>query len=347
MTPRTWPRLLTMLLSGQDLTSADTRWAMGEVMRGDADPAALAGFLVALRAKGETAAEITGVVDAVLAAAVPVPVDPDAVDVVGTGGDQAHTVNISTMAAVVVAGAGIRVVKHGGRSVSSLSGSADVLEALGIPLDLGPEAVARCVRDAGIGFLFAPRYHAGLRHAAPVRRALGVPTVINFAAPLVNPVQPRAACVGCANETLAPVLAQVLAERGCSALVVRGQDGLDEISTTGPTKVWIAADKTVQHVLLDAEHLGVARSQPGDLRGGDANHNAAVARRVLAGEHGPVRDAVLVNAAAAIAAYRGLDTNLDTALRASLAEAARAVDSGAAGAVLDRWVAAATRDSTD
>jgi anthranilate phosphoribosyltransferase len=200
MSSRTWPYLLNTLLAGQDLAAEDTGWAMRQVIAGEADPVSLAGFLVALRAKGETAQELAGLVDAILAAAVRVPVGDDAVDVVGTGGDQARTVNISTMAAIVTAGAGVPVIKHGGRSVSSSSGSADVLEALGVPLHVPAAAAARCLDQAGICYLFAPDYHAGLRHAAPVRRQLGVPTAFNYTAPLVNPAQPRAGLTGCANQ---------------------------------------------------------------------------------------------------------------------------------------------------
>ncbi|SCL73617.1 anthranilate phosphoribosyltransferase [Micromonospora peucetia] len=319
---------------------------MREVMRGDAEPAALAGFLIALRGKGETANEISGLIEAILSEAVAVPVDQDAVDIVGTGGDQAHIVNISTMAALVACGAGIPVVKHGGRAVSSKSGSADVLAALGIPLDLTPDAVARCVQEAGIGYLFAPRFHAGLHHAAPIRRILGVPTVINFVAPLVNPAQPRAGCIGCANLPLAPVLAQVLADRRSSALVVRGHDELDEISTATPTQVWVASGKTVRETVLDAADFGLPRSKAGDLAGGDATYNAKVAHRVLVGDRGPVRDAVLVNAAAGIAAYCGLDGDLTAAIGAGLAEATRSIDSGAARSALDRWVTVAQAAST-
>jgi anthranilate phosphoribosyltransferase len=251
------------------------------------------------------------------------------------------------MAAIVVAGAGIPVVKHGGRSVSSLSGSANVLEALGIPLDLGPSGAARCLAEAGICYLYAPRYHAGLRHAAPVRRALGVPTVLNYIAPLVNPAQPQAGLIGSASLPLAPVLARVLADRGCSVLVVRGSDGLDEITTTAPTRVWAVTGGQVMSSDIDAADLGLPRSVPGDLEGGDPGYNAAVARRILDGETGPARDAVLVNAAAAIASYRGLDGDLLQALGSGLGEAEKAIDSGAAKVTLARWadVAASARSS--
>jgi anthranilate phosphoribosyltransferase len=309
----------------------------------------IAGFATALRAKGETPAELAGLVAAMLRHATPVElpeeVRADAVDVVGTGGDRAHTVNISTMAAIVVAGAGVRVVKHGNRAASSACGTADLLEHLGIPLDLGPEGVARSVAEAGIGFCFAARFHPGMRHAAVPRRELGVPTAFNFLGPLTNPARPRAGAVGCFDARMAPVMAAVYAERGDTVLVVRGEDGLDELSTAAPTRVWLAAGGTVTETVVDTVDLGLPRSAVGDLRGGDAAFNADVARRVLAGEPGPVRDAVLVNAAAALAAHAGLRGDLREALRAGIERAAAAVDSGAAAAALDRWVrvAAAAR----
>lgn len=341
MAQRSWPDLLATLLRGEHLSTDDTAWAMGEVVSGQATPAQIAGFVTALRAKGEAAQEIAGLATAMLAHAtrveLPESVRQRAVDVVGTGGDRAHTVNISTMAALVVAGAGVPVVKHGNRAASSSCGAADLLEQLGLRLDLGPEEVARCVAEAGIGFCFAPRFHPGLRHAAPVRRELGVPTAFNVLGPLTNPAQPRACAIGCADPRLAPVMAEVYAARGQSALVMRGEDGLDELTTTGPTRVWVAAGGTVREVVIDAAELGIPRSEPGALRGGDPPHNAEVARRVLAGEPGPVRDAVLVNAAAALAAADGLDGDLGKALQVGLERATEALDTGAAAAVLERW----------
>ncbi|MER7444095.1 anthranilate phosphoribosyltransferase [Micromonospora avicenniae] len=342
MGDRTWPHLLNALLRGEELSTADTAWAMGEIMSGAASAAQVAGFAVGLRAKGETSAELAGLVEAMLTRAVPVSLTDEvrstALDVVGTGGDLAHTVNISTMAALVVAGAGVRVVKHGNRAASSLCGTADLLEYLGVPLDLGPEAVARCVTEAGIGFCFAARFHPGMRHTGPVRRELGVPTVFNFLGPLSNPARPRAGAVGCFDSRMAPVMAGVFAARGDSVLVMRGEDGLDEFSTAAPTRVWVAQGGTVRETLLDAVDLGVPRSTIADLRGGDAPYNADVARRVLAGETGPVRDAVLVNAAAALATQGPLNGDLVEALRAGMARAAESIDSGAAAATLDRWI---------
>ncbi|MGK5741981.1 anthranilate phosphoribosyltransferase [Micromonospora sp. URMC 103] len=342
MGDRTWPQLLNALLRGEELSTADTAWAMGEIMSGSATPAQVAGLTVGLRAKGETPTELAGFVEAMLTRAVPVALPDEvratALDVVGTGGDLAHTVNISTMAAMVVAGAGVRVVKHGNRAASSSCGTADLLEFLGVPLDLGPEGVARCVTEAGIGFCFAARFHPGMRHTGPVRRELGVPTVFNFLGPLSNPARPRAGAVGCFDLRMAPVMAAVFAARGDSVLVMRGEDGLDEFTTAAPTRVWAAQGGVVREATLDATDLGVPRSTIGDLRGGDAPFNADVARRVLAGETGPVRDAVLVNAAAALATQGPLDGDLTEALRAGMARAAESIDSGAAAATLDRWI---------
>jgi anthranilate phosphoribosyltransferase len=337
----TWPRLLTSLLAGETLSAAETAWAMGEIMSGEATPVQVAGFAMALRAKGETADEVAGLVATMLEHATPIDVPVDAVDVVGTGADRANTVNISTMAAMIVAAAGVRVVKHGNRAASSKCGSADLLEELGIPVDLEVAAVERCVAEVGIGFCFAAKFHPGMRHAAVARRELGVPTFFNFLGPLTNPGRPRAAAVGCADPRMAPVMAGVLAARGTSALVFRGEDGLDEFTTTAPTRLWVVHDGTVTETMADAADLGMARATPADLRGGDAAHNAGVARALLAGEHGPVRDAVLVNAGAALAAYDGLGGDVTEALTAGVDRAAKAVDSGAAAELLERWVATA------
>ncbi|MFF7098217.1 anthranilate phosphoribosyltransferase [Streptomyces rubradiris] len=342
MTPaaRTWPRLLAALLAGTDLDAEDTAWAMRQVMDDAAEPAQLAGFLVALRAKGESAAELRGLLDALMEQVVPLPVDGSrVVDIVGTGGDGAHTVNVSTMAAIVVAATGIPVVKHGGRSVSSKAGSADVLEALGLSLDLSPDAVARCVHEAGIGFTFAAKFHHGLRHAGPVRKALGVPTAINYLAPLTNPADPGATLVGCSHHGLAPVLATVLADRGTRALVVRGDDGLDEITTAAPTTVWATGPDGVTARTLDTARYGLPRASPEGLRGGDASYNAAAVHRVLGAEHGAARDAVLANAAGAILAHRGVSAeDLDDAFADALDTARTAIDDGSAAATLDRWL---------
>jgi anthranilate phosphoribosyltransferase len=340
---RSWRNLLAALLRAEELSTDDTAWAMGEVMSGSATPAQIAAFAVALRAKGETPAEIAGLVEAMLASAtrveLPADVRASAVDIVGTGGDGAHTVNISTMAAIVVAAAGVPVVKHGNRAASSSCGAADLLEEFGIPLDLGPAEVARCVTEVGIGFCFAARFHPGMRHAGVPRREMGVPTFFNFLGPLTNPAQPATAAVGCADPRMAGVLAEVFASRGDSVLVMRGEDGLDEFTTTAPTRVWAVRDGGVTETVVDAADLGVARSRPQDLRGGDAPFNAEVARSLFAGKTGPVRDAVLVNAAAALAAQGGWGDNLAPALRGGIDRAAAAIDSGAAADLMQRWLA--------
>ena len=345
-TPPSWPGLIGRLLAGQDLAADDTEWAMDQVMSGEASPAQVAGFVVALRAKGETAPEIAGLATAMLAHARPVDVPGPVVDIVGTGGDGAHTVNISTMSAVVMAAAGARVVKHGGRAASSQSGSVDVLEALGVPVDLGPEAVARCVAEVGIGFCFAQVFHPAMRHAGPVRGQLGVPTAFNLLGPLTNPARPGAALIGCADARFAPILAEVLAARGDRAVVVRGDDGLDEVTTATTTTVWHAGPAGVRVETLDPAALGVPASGPDALRGGDAAHNASVARAVFAGEPGAIRDAVLLNAGAALAAHEEsvtgtAMTDLHAGVAAGMRRAAEAVDSGAATALLERWAAVA------
>jgi anthranilate phosphoribosyltransferase len=345
MADRTWPHLIGALLRGDELSTEDTAWAMGEIMSGSATPAQFAGFAVALRAKGETSGELAGLVEAMLARAVRVELADElrtrAVDVVGTGGDRSHTVNISTMAAIAVAGAGVPVVKHGNRAASSSCGAADLLEELGVPLEFGPAEVAYCVAEVGIGFCFAQRFHPGFRHAGAPRREIGVPTAFNFLGPLTNPAQPTAAMVGCADVRMAPVMAAVFADRGDSVLLVRGEDGLDEFTTTAATRVWAVRDGTVTETVVDPEDLGLPRAKTEELRGADAAFNAGVARAVLAGVSGPVRDAVLLTAAAALVAREGWGTDLPAALRAGLVRAAAAVDSGAAADLLRRWVAVA------
>ncbi|CCG03023.1 anthranilate phosphoribosyltransferase [Blastococcus saxobsidens] len=333
-----WPGLLNRLLAGQDLSAEDTRWAMREVMTGEATPAQVAGFTVALRAKGEAPEEVAGLATEMLAQATPVELPLDCVDIVGTGGDGAHTVNISTMAAVVTAAAGAPVAKHGNRAASSSSGAADVLEALGVVIDLPAAGVAHCVREAGIGFFFAPVFHPGMRYAGPARREMGIATVFNFLGPLTNPARPVAAAIGCANLRMAPVLAEVLAARGTRALVFRGDDGLDELTTATTSAVWTVRDGAVEAERLDPSALGIEVPGRDALRGGDARANADVFRRVVDGERGPVRDAVLLNAAAALVAFDERPARLHEALAAGLQKAAAAVDDGRASALLDRWI---------
>lgn len=334
----TWPRLLTRLLGREDLSAADTRWAMNEVMAGEATPVQVAAFVVALRAKGESPEEVAGMAAAMLERATPVQLPLACVDVVGTGGDGAHTVNISTMAAVVTAAAGVPVAKHGNRAASSSSGAADVLEALGVVIDLPAAGVAHCVREAGIGFFFAPVFHPGMRHAAVPRREMGIGTVFNFLGPLTNPARPVASAIGCADTRMAPVLAAVLASRGSRALVFRGDDGLDELTTATTSAVWVVRDGEVEPDRLDPSALGIAAPPPDGLRGGDPAHNAAVFRRMVEGEPGPVRDAVVLNAAGALAAFDERAARLHDALAAGMERAAKAIDDGSAAALLDRWI---------
>ncbi|MDR0433057.1 MAG: anthranilate phosphoribosyltransferase, partial [Bifidobacteriaceae bacterium] len=342
----TWPDLITRLISGQDLASSDTAWAMNQVMSGNASPVALAGFLVALRAKGETVAELRGLADSMLDHAVTIDVPGPAVDIVGTGGDRAFTVNISTMASLAIAAAGVRVVKHGNRASSSKSGSADVLEALGVNLKLPVAEIEQVAGEVGIAFLFAQVFHPSMRHAAVARRELGVATVFNFLGPLTNPAKPRGAAIGCADVRMAPIMAGVLAGRSQNGLVFRGEsDGLDELAATGPSRIWEVRDGEITEHLLDAAaDLGLDRIELAQLRGGDAAHNAQVARQVLAGQDGPIRQTVLLNAAAGIVAEgthpaipQGGD--LKARLGAGIVQAASAIDSGAAADLLERWCA--------
>ena len=335
-----WPEVLTSLVSGNDLTQDQARWAMDRVFAGEATPAQIAGFVVALRAKGETVQEVAGIAAAMLAAANPISVPGRLLDVVGTGGDRSMSVNISTMAAIVAAGAGARVVKHGNRSASSQSGSADVLEALGIRLDLAPARVAQVAEEAGITFCFSAAFHPAMRHAAVPRRELGIATTFNILGPLTNPARPQAQAVGCADARMAPVMAGVLAGRDVDAWVFRGDDGLDELTTTTTSTVWRVNGGAVSELTVDPLSLGIARAATEDLRGGDAEHNAGVIRALLDGREGPVRDAVLLNAGAALAVYDTPGLEVEEALGQGIVRAASAIDSGAARATLDRWVSA-------
>ncbi|MFC5724620.1 anthranilate phosphoribosyltransferase [Streptomyces gamaensis] len=337
----TWPGLLETLLRGGDLSADETAWAMDRIMRGEATDAQIAGFAVALRAKGETVAEISGLVRAMYAHARLIEVPGPSVDIVGTGGDGAKTVNISTMSSIVVAGTGAKVVKHGNRAASSASGASDVLEKLGVNLDLSPRRVVEVAEEAGITFCFAVKFHPALRHVAAARRELGIRTTFNVLGPLTNPARVRAQATGVSDARMAPILAGVLAERGSSALVFRGDDGLDELTTTATSRVWTVAGGTVREESFDPREVGLDLVPVEALRGADASYNADVARRLLAGEKGPVRDAVLLNAAAALVALEGeVDAPLVERVRAGMERAAESIDSGAARRVLERWVAA-------
>lgn len=337
---RSWPALLNALLDRRDLSADDTAWAMDLIMRGEATDVQIAGFATALRAKGETVDEISGCVRSMYEHAHVIEVPGDTVDIVGTGGDGARTVNISTMSAIVVAGTGAKVVKHGSRAASSASGASDVLEKLGVNLELTPQRVTEVAEEAGITFCFAVKFHPALRHVGTARGQLGVRTVFNFLGPLTNPARVRSQAIGVADARMAPIIAGVFAERGNSSLVFRGDDGLDELTTTATSRVWTVRDGSVTEEGFDPRDVGLDLVPVEALRGADASYNADVARRLLNGETGPVRDAVLLNSAAALVALEGGDAPLTERIRAGMDRAAESVDSGAARRSLERWVAA-------
>ncbi len=317
-------------------------------MTGAATPAQIAAFGVSLKMKGPTAGEVAELADVMLGHALPVPTErigTATVDVVGTGGDGVNTVNLSTMAAIVVAAAGVPVVKHGNRAASSLAGGADTLEALGVRIDLGPEDVARSVAEVGIGFCFAPQFNPSYRYASAARRELGIPTVFNLLGPLTNPARPRAGLIGCAFGDLAEVMAGVFAGRRSSVLVVHGDDGLDELTTTTTSTIWRVQAGTVDRLTFDPAGFGFPRAEVSQLLGGDAAANAEETRSVLAGARGPVRDAVVLNAAGALVAHAGLASDAEwlPAWEHGLARAVEAIDSGAAEQLLARWVRFAAR----
>jgi anthranilate phosphoribosyltransferase len=338
----TWPQVLGRSTTGEELAGGQAAWAMDQIMTGAATPAQIAAFGVSMTMKRPTAAEVRELADTMLGFALRVPtgvIGTDTVDVVGTGGDRANTVNLSTMAAVVVAAAGVPVVKHGNRAASSRSGGADMLEALGVRIDLGPDQVARCVAEVGIGFCFAPVFHPSYKFAGPPRREIGVPTVFNLLGPLTNPASPRAGLIGCAFGDLAEVMAGVFAARGSSALVVHGDDGLDELTTTTTSTIWRVQAGTIDVLTFDPLGFGFPRARVADLVGGEAPRNAAEARSVFAGAAGAVRDAVVLNAAGAMVAHAGLSSHAEwlPSWEDGLDRAARAIDSGAAERLLDRW----------
>ena len=338
----TWPLVLARLTECEPLAPGQAAWAMDQIMTGAATPAQIAAFGVSMKMKRPTPAEVSELADTMLSHARRVPTDvigTDTVDVVGTGGDGANTVNLSTMSAVVVAACGVPVVKHGNRAASSLSGGADTLEALGVRIDLGPDDVARCVAEVGIGFCFAPVFHPSYKYAGAARREIGVPTVFNLLGPLTNPAGPRSGLIGCAFGDLAEVMAGVFATRRCSVLVVHGDDGLDELTTTTTSTIWRVQAGTIDRLTFDPAGFGFPRAELSELVGGDAEFNAAEARSVFSGATGPVRDAVVLNAAGAMVAHAGLSSSAEwlPAWEAGLSRAAEAIDSGAAGELLDRW----------
>jgi len=332
--PDFWPHTLTRLVRHEDLDADEAAEAMRQIMAGEATPSQVGGFLMALRTKGESADEVEGLARTMLGFANPVHAPEPALDVVGTGGDRSGTFNISTVSAIVAAGAGVPVAKHGNRAASSHCGSADVLEALGVTIDLDAEGVERCLAEAGIAFLFAPMFHPAMAHAGPVRRELRVPTVFNFLGPLTNPAEPFAQAVGCSDARMLPLMAEVLARRGTRAVLFRGEDGLDELTTNAPSTVHTVRDGSVTESRLDPATFGFAPASVEDLRGGDAEASAAIVRALLGGESGPRRDVVLLNAGAALEVAGRADTLAD-----GIAIAAETIDSGAAATTLDRWVA--------
>jgi anthranilate phosphoribosyltransferase len=332
-----WPALLTELLERRDLPAAHARAAMATILAGEATAAQLIGFVVALRAKGETPEEISGLLDAVLEAATLVPLPPElqatAIDIVGTGGDRSHSINVSTMAAIVTAGAGVPVCKHGARAASSKCGTADVLEELGVAIELSPAGVLRCVQQAGIGFCLAPRYHPAFRFAAPSRREIGIPTVFNMLGPMANPGRVKRQLIGVANPGVAErMLASLRLHGSHRAWVVHG-NGLDELTTTGTSTVLALDDDTVRSFTVDPLALGLAPAIMDELVGGTPDVNAEVVRRVLGGEHGAHRNIVVLNAAAALVVAGVADS-----IEAGLIIAGEAIDSGRASATLDRFV---------
>ena len=334
-----WRAVLGRLAANEDLTHDQARAAMAEILEGAATPAQIAGFAVALRMKGETVEELDGLLDAMFAVAATVEVSDEVrdrlVDVVGTGGDRSHTINVSTLSALVVAGAGVPVCKHGNRAASSSCGAADLLEALGVSLELDGDGVARCISEAGIGFCFAPRFHPALRHAGPARRELGIPTAFNFLGPLANPARTRRQLVGVSDPTMAERMLGVLATRGSHhVLLVHGHDGLDELTTTTTSTVHELDDGQTRTWVLDPHDLGLELAKPEELRGGDPQTNAAIARAVLGGETGPPRDVVLLNAGAALVA-----SGSAMSIPEGMALAAKSIDAGGAATALERLVA--------
>lgn len=340
----TWSDLLTLLLERRDLSVSESTWAMRQVMRGDVTEAQLAGFLIGLRAKGETIDEIVGFRDAILEAAVPLPVSSDVLDIVGTGGDRIGTVNVSTTAAIIIGATGVPVVKHGNRAASSASGSSDVLGALGLELSLDPALVASVLDRTGITFAWAAAFHPGFRHAGAVRTQLGVPTVFNMLGPLCNPARAEANAVGVAQLERVPLITGVFRTRGATALVFRGDDGLDELTTTGHSRIWEVSRGDIHEHDLDPRDLGIPLAELNDLIGGSPEHNAGILRRTLEGEKGAVRDIVLLNAAAGLVAFElsrdpsQVQRSIVERLKDAYGRAEAAVDDGRAVAKLDNWV---------
>jgi anthranilate phosphoribosyltransferase len=333
-----WPKTLGRLLANEDLSADEAAQAMQSIVVGEATPVQVAAFAMALRAKGETADELSGLARTMLELAPKVETPGPVTDTTGSGGDRSRSINVSTVAAIVAAGGGALVAKHGSRAKSSRCGSADLLEALGVKITLERESVTRCLEQCGIAFMYAPVFHSAMSHAAKPRQEMGVPTIFDFLTPVTNPARPAAQVVGVAEERMLPVVAGVLAERGTKGYVARGTDGMDEITTTGPTELYeVNAGTFLKYYVLPIE-IGVTVSSPEALVGGDPATNAGIARAILSGQKGPPRDIVCVNAAAALSAAGVADDIED-----GLARAAESIDSGKAAAVLDRWVEVSSR----
>lgn len=343
----TWPEVLSSLLAGEDLARESASWAMRQIMNGEASEAQIGAFMMALRSKGETVGELAGLVDVMLDNAVLLDTGSDAVDIVGTGGDLVGTVNISSMASIVTAAAGVPVLKHGSRSASGKTGSSEMLEVLGIRLDLAPAQVAEVFRKVGITFFFAPVFHPAMRFVAPVRKQLGVPTTFNFLGPLANPAQPIATALGVANPVIAPKMARELAARGRSGLVFRSDDGLDELATTSSSTIWVVRAHEVEEQSFDPRDFGIDRATIDQLIGGDAKHNAEVARRLFAGEafenSQAIFDVVVLNAAGGMVAYQiaqGSRASIADLFDPAIKSAKAAIESGAAQRKVVEWSAA-------
>ena len=351
----TWKYILNQLVKHRDLSDTEVAWAMDQIMTGQTEQPILASFLTALHSKGETPEELGALATGMVAKAESVNIDPQAVDIVGTGGDQQNTVNISTMAALVIAGAGATVVKHGNRASTSKSGSADVLEALGIRLDMPISAVAECASKTGITFLFAMTFHPAMRHVGPTRRLLGIPTAFNYLGPMTNPARVKSSAIGVANPVMAEKMAHVFAERGDHALIFRGDDGLDELTIATTSRLWEAVDGRLTEYRFDPTSYGLQNAPLEQLRGGDAEYNAGVFRAILAGEgespKSPLRaihDAVIINAAAGLVAYRPANgESIEKRFEQAIADARASIQSGAAERVLNAWIEFSEKHAED
>ena len=334
-----WAGAITKLESGLDLLPEEAQSVMREVLEDRADKEILKSFLIALKNKGETPEEVGALVEQMYQFCAPITITERAVDTVGTGGDGAHTINISTTAAIIAAAAGSRVVKHGNRAASSKSGAGDLLEALGVAINLDGAKVAQTVSELGIGFCFAPIFHPAMRFAAPARKELATATVFNILGPLANPAKPKAAAIGVANDRMHLVMAQVLAERGVEGFVFRGDDGLDEITLATSTSVLTIGNGEISSDRIDAKDFSLANAPISALVGGDAQENARITKAIFAGERGAPRDAVLLNAAAAIAAFDGeFELSIHERLSKSLKKATESIDGGMASSLLEKWV---------